>query len=587
MHWTRTAVIGTAGLITFSLAACSGGPGGSKAANSSNDTGAAQQQRTQQRIMNPSLKAPAPEVKGAKRGGELTIDDNSTPPTMDPSGIYYSDSGAYAAQFLYRSLTQTQTVNGKAVLVPDLATDLGTSSADGKTWTFHIRKGLKYSNGRPVKIEDFVYAIKRSFAKEVAPNGTPYQAEYLVGGSTYKGPFAQPHGKLPGVTTQGDDTLVFHLVKPMPSFAFFASFSEFSPIPQSADTGATYQKHPLTTGPYKVDNFTIGQKMSLSRNPYWRSDTDPVRHQYPDKVQIRFSVSDLTTQQQILSNSGPGATSINIDAVDVSLVDDVRGPKKSQFKSGPSGCSQYVELDTRKIPLSVRKAIAVAYPYSQIRKAAGMSPLSYQPATTFGMLSLPDFKPYPPVNGATGQGTGNPAKAKAMLKAAGKSGFQLSWYYNSDTPSKVAANLAKKNGLEAAGFTVKAIPVSSQEYLNKISEANAPVNMGQGDPGWCFDWPTGDSIYPVLFSGNGMSQGTTVGYFRNAALNKKMDALSRLPIETAAPKWIEIDKELMTKYLPSLPDYYDMSQATFGKKVHNVVLDPGSSLPDFAQAWVG
>ena len=588
MRLTKVVSLTAAGVTAVSLAACSsGGPSQSDQGGNGDNTAAGQQTKAAVAAQDPNLKGPAPAVKGAKQGGTLYIDDSSNPPTMDPAGIYYTDSNAFASQYLYRTLTQYKIVDGKPVLVPDLAENVGTPSKDGLTWKFKIKPGLKYSDGSPVKIQDFVYGMERTFdTKGVGANGTNYQMEFLKGGSTYKGPYAQPNVKFPGVTTKGNNTLIFHLTKPMPSFNYFASFPEFSPVPKAKDTKANYQSNPVTTGPYKVQSYTKGQKMVLVRNTNWDPKTDPVRHAYPAKIQINFSIVDLPSQQRILANSGVGANTVNIDPIDSSLASKVTGAQKNQFAIGPSSCEYFVEIDSRKVPLDIRKAIGYAWPFNQIRKASGLSTLSYQPATTFAAPSLQGFKKYPPLPYATGTGNGDPAKAKAILKKANKLGFQLSYYYRSDKPNVVNANNAKKAALKAAGFTVKDIPVSSAEYTKKISDPNAPVNMGQGTPGWCYDWPTGDSVYPVLFNGAGISDGLSVGQFKNAAVNKEIASISAMDPAEAAPKWSDLDKELMTKYVPSLPDYYAMNTATFGKNVKNVTLNPLISMPTLSQLWV-
>ncbi|MFC6703784.1 ABC transporter substrate-binding protein [Flexivirga alba] len=588
---TKLVALTAAGVTAVSLAACSsGGPsgsGGSSSGNGNDNTAAAEQTDAAQAVTNPNLKGPAPAVAGAKKGGTLYIDDSSNPPTMDPAGIYYIDSNAFATQYMYRTLTQYKIVKGKPVLVPDMAEGVGVPSADGLTWTFKIKPGLKYSDGSPVKIEDFVYGMERSFAKEsVALNGTDYQRQYLVDGKTYLGPYKQPNANFKGVTTKGTDTLIFHLVKKVPAFNYFASFPEFTPVPKAKDTKGDYQKHPLTTGPYKVDSYNIGTKLMLSRNANWDAKTDPVRNAYPDKIQINLAITDLASQQRILANSGTGANTVNIGSIDASLESKVTGAQKNQFAIGPSSCEFYVNMNVNKVPLNIRKAIGYAYPWNQIRKASGSSTLNYQPATTYAAPSLQGFKKYPALPYATGQGTGDPAKAKAILQAANKLGFELSYYYRSDKPNVVSANNARKAGLEAAGFKVKDIPVSSAEYTKKIADPKAPVDMLNGTPGWCYDWPTGDSVYPVLFSGEGIPDGTTVGQFKNAAVNAEMDKIGAMAPAKAAPEWAKLDQEIMTKYIPGLPDNYSMNTATFGKNVNNVILNPIISMPTLSQLWV-
>lgn len=592
MRRTKLLALSTSGVLALSLAACSsGGPGGGSSnggtQDGSNTAGKANQEQAK-KGQDPTAKGPAPAVAGAKKGGTLHITESGTPPTMDPSGIYYTDSNAIGGGLLYRALTQYKIVDGKAVLVPDLADGLGKESADGLTWTFKIKPGLKYNDGSPVKIADFAYAVKRSFSYEsVAANGPTYQKEFLKGGDKYKGVFKDPKGAFPGVSTKGDDTLVFHLVKKMPSFNFFTSFPEFGPIPKAKDNGNNYQLHPMTTGPYQVDKFTKGRQMILSKNPNWDPETDPVRHQFPSKIEIAFSKDVKQAQTRIFNNSGDGATTVDFSpGLDASLVPQATGAKKNQFIQGPSACEYYVQMDTRQIPFDVRKAISVAYPFNQVRKAAGVASINIQPATTYSPPSLQGFKKYPVVNDAKGQGDGDPAKAKAMLKKANKLGFKLSYYYRNDTPEHVASSNARKQGLEAAGFKVKAISVSSQDFTTKIAEDTKAVNMGQGPGGWCWDWPTGDSVYPPLFKGTGFAQGLHVGFFKNAKVTAQIDKYQNEDPAKAGADWAKLDQELMTKYLPALPDYYSLNDAVFGTKLKNVVLNPTTSSPVFSDIWV-
>ena len=76
-------------------------------------------------------------------------------------------------------------------LVPDLAEGLGTTDDGGKTWTYKIRKGVKYEDGTEVKAKDVKYAVLRSIDKETFPNGPAYFEGYLNLPAGYKGPHVQ------------------------------------------------------------------------------------------------------------------------------------------------------------------------------------------------------------------------------------------------------------------------------------------------------------------------------------------------------------------------------------------------------------
>ena len=129
---------------------------------------------------------------GAKKGGTVTVLSDVTPDTFDPTNIYYVD-GNQIGKLIYRALTQYRLDRrtGKPVLVPDLAEDLGTKSADGLTWTFKLKKGIKYQDGTPVKAADYAYAIKRSFAHDLYDAGPTYQIQFFKDGDNYKGPYGR------------------------------------------------------------------------------------------------------------------------------------------------------------------------------------------------------------------------------------------------------------------------------------------------------------------------------------------------------------------------------------------------------------
>jgi len=536
----------------------------------------------QVKTVDPDAKGPAPEVPGAQKGGTLTVYSQSTPNTFDPTDTYYVDSNEIE-HLMIRTPTQIALRNGKAVLVPDL-TDLGTASADGLTWTFKTKGTSKYDDGSEVKIEDYAYAIKRSFAHDVFANGPTYQMQYFKDGDKYKGPYADK-GEYTGVETQGTDTLIIHLAKPFPDLPFYMTFPMFGPIPQAKDTKDNYKNKWLSTGPYTIDSYTAGTELKLKKNPNWDASTDPVRHQYVDGWDFKWGVEDVANQKQVLASVGADATSINYANVDSSLVPDLQGDKKSQLLQGDSPCTIVLQLDTRKIPLEVRKAIAKAYPYDQIWQAAGLTDLTALPATTIMPPSVAGYKKYTPLPDLTGTGTGDADGAKKMLTDAGKVGFELSWYYDNTKPISQQTTQIRKEALEKAGFTTKPIGVTTAELRSKLSDYNAPVNMGQSPSGWCSDWPTGSSWFPVLFQTHSIADGSSWGELSDPALDAEIDAAAKLPAEQAAPKWAELDEKIMGMYI-AIPRYYDKMALVMGTKVGGAEGDGTMGMPFFVNMFV-
>ena len=589
MRWTHVLAVGA--VASLGLTAACSAPASTPGAT----TGATASQTADSKAaaaIDPTAKGPAPEVAGAKKGGTLTVSYSTAPADMDPSAQFYQDSGAIMTRLTQRSLTSFVNRNGKQVLVPDLATDLGQVSADGLTWTFTLKDGIKYSDGSAVVADDIAYAVKRSFA--FTDTGPTYQVDFLKDGAKYEGPWDNPETENPfgdtfaGVEAQGNK-VIFHLEKRWETLPYFATFTQVSPIPKAKETkNRDYGNTALSTGPYMIKSFTQGTELTLVRNPNWDAKTDPARTAYVDSYAFKFGQDSIKVQQGILASNGPDATTLNWDGIDASLADQVTGAKSSQFINGQSSCVVAVNMDSRKIPLEVRKAIAVAYPFDDINKAAGATPLSQTPASTLIPPQIPGWLDYK-LPGLTGTGNGDPVKAKEMLKAAGKEGFELVYYYTNDDPSNVAqqVNQVRKTKLQEAGFTVKDLGVPNKERRTLIAKLDGPHNMLQSPGGWCFDWPSADSIFPPMVSSTQIKGGgTNWGNLSDAKIDAEMERILKLSIADQGPEWGKFDKRIMETYLPAIPYYYDRSNLLFGTKVKNVINDPNHGMPVLDAIWV-
>jgi len=551
--------VAVATVVALGLAAC-----GSPSKNNGNNGNTGASAATQHGLFDKNAKGPAKDLPGAKKGGTLTVYSQSTPDTFDPTDIYYTDGQEIGSRLLFRAPTQFDIRDGQPVLVPDL-TDLGTASSDGLTWTFKMQQGVKYSDGTEIKVEDLAYSIKRSFAHDVFINGATYQIQYFKDGDKYKGPYTSGDS-YSGVETPDATTLVIHLAKPFPDLPFYMSFTTFAPIPKAKDTKDQYKNHPLASGPYQFDSYTPGAELKLKRNTNWDPNTDPLRHAYPDTWDFKWGGEDVKTQQQVLNSNGPDASAINYGNLDASLVPQINGGKANQLIKGGTPCTIVVNMDTRKIPLDVRKAVAMAFNYDADFTAAGLNDYTAQPASTVLPPTSPGYKKYDPYPGLSGTGKGDPAAAKQMLQAAGKTGFELSWYYDNTKPITQQQAQVWTAAFQAAGFTPKPIGVSTAELRKKTRDYGAPVNMWQGPRGWCADWPSGNTWFPVLFQSHSIDDGQTWGFLADKALDAEIDQVSALPVDQAVAKWSELDKKMMGMYLV-LPRYYNLVGQVIGTNI--------------------
>ncbi|MGI8676078.1 MAG: ABC transporter substrate-binding protein, partial [Nocardioidaceae bacterium] len=214
---------------------------------------------------------PVPEIEGAVAGGNIDVVSISGLTTMHPSEAYYVNTASILSNLVVRSLTQYiyDAEAKQMVLVPDLATDLGTPNDDFTEWTFTLRDGIKYEDGSPVTAEDMKFGILASFDRDTFPDGAAYSNDYFLNGDKYKGPYSDPQGDCDCVTVSGND-ITIKMAAPFPDMPYWGAFPAISPIPEAkAKDPNAYARHPLATGPYKFGDYKPGDTLELVRNDQW------------------------------------------------------------------------------------------------------------------------------------------------------------------------------------------------------------------------------------------------------------------------------------------------------------------------------
>ena len=173
---------------------------------------------------------------GTSKGGTLNVLTTATAVHLDPATS--QNLNITTLGLVLRRLTAWDVEPGKtAKVVPDLATNTGDSSDGGKTWTYHLKKGLEFQDGKAITTKDIKWGIERSFAPTLT-GGLSYHKSLLVGGEDYKGPF---DGKtLDSIETPDDSTIVFKLNAAYGDWPWLVSMPAFAPVPDGdgTDTGA-------------------------------------------------------------------------------------------------------------------------------------------------------------------------------------------------------------------------------------------------------------------------------------------------------------------------------------------------------------
>jgi peptide/nickel transport system substrate-binding protein len=414
-----------------------------------------------------------------KTGGTVSYEDSDTPDSFDPGNTYYAWVWDMSRLWA-RSLTTFKPAAGTAglTLVPDLASSLGVASDGGKTWTYHLRAGLKYSNGAPITSADVKYAVERSnYAPDVLSNGPTYFNGILVNNTpAYKGPYQDKTGNLKSIETPDATTIIFHLSAPFADFDYLTSNPQTAPVPQASDTGATYVNHIVSSGSYMFSSYTDGKGATLVPNPNWSASSDPNRTQYAKKITYSFAVnqqtidSDLIAENATSDSAGAGVAASSQTQI---LADPT---KKVNADDALSGALAYMAINTTVAPfdnLQCRIAVQYAVDKASVQTVLG-GPVRGDIASTVLPPNITGYKSYNlyPTDGNKADTT----KAKAALTSCGKpGGFSTSLSARSDRPNEIAAATAIQAALKNVGINVTIKQYPSGQNIDQMVMKDAAI----------------------------------------------------------------------------------------------------------------
>ncbi|MFJ9604792.1 ABC transporter substrate-binding protein [Kitasatospora sp. NPDC101176] len=569
MRWTKPslAVVATALLAS----ACSAGAGTGPA-----PAGAAAKETAPLTAALGSEKdsaGPAPAVSGARAGGTVNVYNATDFRHLDPQKVYAG--AAYNASLLWgRQLTQYQVVDGKAKLVGDLATDTGTSTDGGRTWTYRLKPGVAWEDGQPITSQQVKYGIERSFGKgyEVGP---PYWPQWLTGEASYEDArkkYAGPQdGDLAAVETPDDRTLVLHFPQPQADVPYMAAQSSSSPVRKDKDTGTDYDRQPFASGPYRIVEHVQNTRLVLERNPYWKAETDPIRSQYPEKFVFTFGKEALNINQEILSGRDGGADATTVSTTlspELYQTADTDPKARELVVSGRQGAfvTQLVINNERVPDVAVRRALHLAYPRQQARQVQGGSRVG-ELATTLSSPALLDWEKYDldPV-----KPEGDPEAAKSALAAAKQPPAPLTYgYANTPVGQRVAQVLV--DGFAKAGITVVPKPIDPKALLDEVHRADSPYDLFEETSS--VDWPTPSTLIPFSFDGRAGSDLNSARY-RNPAVDQEIDRINQIGEPRAKAKELYALERTVMKNVPVLPFAYPTVNQLHGSNVGGAFIHP-------------
>ena len=501
------------------------------------------------------------------QGGTISIAYASDLQHLDPA-VMYDTTGIAAVRLMFESPLTYDTTTTK--LVPMLATALPTVSADGKTYTITLRKGVNFVKAdgsvlREMTADDLVYSLNRVLDPKLKPSPSPVASAFfgnIVGAGDV---IAGTAKTATGIKMIDASTVEIDLVKADATFSniLASTFAAVVPKEAAGEDTAAFDAAPVGTGPYVLKAYTKGQQATFAANKHYWLAGQP----YLDEIDFRVGVDDNAAIQQIEAGS-----------LDL-MGDSLPSGSFTQITTDPQWSTQVVHhslVETQFLymdssqpnggpfsKLAVRQAIQTGIDKDNILKVV------HGAGVVANCIFPPDL---PGFDSTCHPYSYDAAKAKSMLAAAGyPSGFKTTLYTDTTDPDpKVAAAL--QQDLAAMGITADIVTQSFDTFLNTIETPHAaPLNY----VGWFEDYPDpSDFIDPILSCASAVKGGANASWYCNkdvdtqaAAARGEVDSTKRLAEYQAIQKAIMADA-------PTVPLFTQDWYTLVGKRVGGFVIHP-------------
>lgn len=578
----RLAIVAVAAAAAIALAGCTSS-GGSNGGGSSSGTPSFN--AATNAVYNPSTKV----------GGTLKLIAASDCDSWDPARTYYGF--CWNLQRLFsRTLVGYKKLNGtKFELAPDMATGMGKSSDDFKTWTYTLQSGLKYSNGKTITTQDIKYATERLFATDVINGGPTFYFTGLIDApSSYAGPYKS--GDLPdSAVSTTSNTITFHLKKSFADFDYLMALPTTAPVPYKTEngpsyTGATYGKDPVSSGPYVFSDYTQNKSVTFTKNKYWKQSTDQIRKPLVNEVTYTIDSDPNDIDSKLKAGTYDAKADTRIGTTLQAQV--LSNPKLKQYADDPAGDNtDYFVIPASVIPNQYcRQAIFYATNKAAIQQAyggaaAGTIAGSFTPPGVPGYD--PSYNPYPSGSGNTGDLT----KAKEALTKCGKpNGFSTNFTYS--TPSETGPKIfqAEQTALARVGIKITAATDAASSYYATFVGSPAHVKsagLGIINAGWGADFPTYYGFYNNIANGASIlpTGNSNYGSLNDPTVNQILDDTASASTQATGEK---LNKAIMAS-AQNLPLLWGKNLYYRNPRLTNVTSDNALAfgIYDFVNVGVG
>jgi peptide/nickel transport system substrate-binding protein len=488
-------------------------------------------------------------AKGRAHGaaaGTINMVEGTAPQSLDP-GLDYTTQGSEVNWEVYTGLTTYARKPGLAStdLIPGLATALPKISANGKTYTVTLRKGLEFSNGDPVVASDFTFTVERAISIPWGGAST-FITPNIVGATAYSTHKAKT---ISGITTNNATGKI--VIRMTAAYGPFDNVLAFPALGLVDPKGTSLTKPqptspPAGVGPYMVTNITPNASYDVVLNPKWKAL--PGIPSGNDNIDVKINSNVNANADAVLNNSADIFDWA--DTIPGSYLAKINAQAKSRFSLvNMGGSTYYIFLNATKAPFNnqdAREAVVTGLNENYMNRLGGGT---LAPACFF----LPPAIPGHP-SGSCPYGTpgnGNTAKAKALVAKSGDANTPITIYSEERSP-RLQWMTYYETELKAIGFkNVQLKEVADANYFTTIGESKS-VDPQTGFADWNQDFPNPVDFYGVLLDGHSVTptNNENFGQTNDPHVNSAVTKLGATPtteLGTVKGQWEALDKYVAQK----------------------------------------
>lgn len=470
----------------------------------------------------------------------LTWELGTAPQSLDP-GLDYTTQGSefHWVQYLGLTTYAHKSLTPGAALIPGLATSLPVISDGGKTYTATLRKGLVFSNGKPVVASDFTYTVERALKIPWGGSGA-FITPYIVGASAYASGKAST---ISGITTNNTTgQIVIHLTQAYGPFDNVLAFPSLGLIPAGTPMKAEPTSPPPGVGPYTITNIVPNVSFSFVKNPYWSKMNIPGIPAGSVNFNVKINSNVTANALAVLQNSADIFDWA--DTIPGSLLGQITSQAKGRYNQiNLGGSTYYIFLNASEKPFNnqlAREAVVTGLNQDAMsRLGAG----TLEPACYF---LPPDVTGHPTAPCPYGTpGTGNLAKAKALLKQSGMAGQPVTVWSESRAPRQQWMTYYTQY-LNSIGFKATQKVIADATYFTTIGESKS-IHPQTGFADWNQDFPNPVDFYGPLLDGQSIlpTNNENFGQTNDSYIDAQVTKLGATPtteLSTVASQWQALDE---------------------------------------------